>query len=81
MGHATHEGSPGGVEILGGCILLDIPVFVFLLPWPLGDFTVALGDFLVALAFEDFTAALGDFPVALAFRDFTPLPLDSDDST
>ena len=46
-----------------------------------GDFTVALGDFLVALAFGDFTAALGDFPVALAFGDFTHLPLDSDDST
>ena len=32
---------------------------------------VALGDFLVAIAFGDFTAALGDFLVAIAFGDFT----------
>ena len=35
------------------------------------DFTIALGDFLVAIAFGDFTASLGDFLVAIAFGDFT----------
>ena len=43
----------------------------FLVAIAFGDFTAALGDFLVAIAFEDFTAAIGDILVAIASGDFT----------